>query len=41
VQLRSGRAEVRLVSESAPRLVTVEAVGPPPLGRAELRIEFV
>ena len=40
-KLKSGRATVRLVSEPTPRLVTVEAVGPPPLGRAELRIEFV
>lgn len=41
VKLKSGRASVRLVSEASPRVVTVEALGPPPLGRAELRIEFV
>lgn len=40
-RLRSGRMTVRLVSESTPRVVTVEAVAAAPLGRAELRIEFV
>jgi hypothetical protein len=41
VRLREGRARVRLVSEAAPRLVTVEAIGHPPLAGATIRIEFV
>jgi hypothetical protein len=41
LRLRAGRATVRLVSEATPRLVTIEAFGHPPLGRAELRVEFV
>jgi len=41
VKLSSGRAKFRLVSEAAPKIVTVEALGQPPLGQATLRVEFV
>ncbi len=41
VRLRSGKAEVRLVSDPDPRVATVEALAEPPLGGAELKVEFV
>ena len=41
VRLRNGRAEVRLVSEPVPRLVTVEVLAAPPLSGASVRVEFV
>jgi len=41
VKLSSGRATFRLVSEPVGRLVTVEALGQPPLAGVELRLEFV
>jgi hypothetical protein len=41
LRLREGRGNFRLVSEATPRIVTVEAVGHPPLAGASLRIEFV
>ena len=41
VRLSSGRGRFRLVSEAAARVVTVEALAPPPLAGAELRLEFV
>jgi hypothetical protein len=41
VKLRSGRAAFRLVSEPAPRLVTVSALGAGGAAPAELQLEFV
>ncbi len=41
LRLRNGRAEVRLVSEPVPRLVTVEVLAAPPIAGASVRVEFV
>jgi hypothetical protein len=41
LRLRNGQAEVRLVSEPVPRLVTVEVLAAPPLAGASVRVEFV
>jgi len=41
VKLSSGKATFRIVSEPVSRVVTIEAMGAPPLGGAELRLEFV
>jgi len=41
VKLSSGTARFRLVSEPVARIVTVEALGRPPLVGTEIRMEFV
>lgn len=41
VKLKAGAARFRLVSEAAPKVVTVEALARPPVAPAELRFEFV
>ncbi len=41
VKLSAGKATFRIVSEPAGRLVTIEAIGQPPLAGASLRLEFV
>jgi hypothetical protein len=42
VQLQTGKAAFRLVSESTPKVVTVSAFGREPLlSKAEIQIEFI